>query len=204
MGETRGAARIEVTARCFSQGNLLDKSSQQQDLSPGVPRPPAHPSGAPAGGSAALPPAAPAGRGWARSHCGEFTRCRGNPRRQSRRSDRAVTRRPRGLSREPGCEDGARAERVEVKGAAGSRGAQGHRAFGEGPGTAQGGMLPVRESGTPHPCVCRHREWHGHSFPGMGTATALFPAQPHWSGNTGMENLVMSSREENSCVYFLK
>lgn len=39
-GETRGAARAEVTARCFSQGNLLGKRSLQQDLSPGVPKPP--------------------------------------------------------------------------------------------------------------------------------------------------------------------
>uniref|UniRef100_A0A803VUJ4 Endothelial differentiation related factor 1 n=16 Tax=Passeriformes TaxID=9126 RepID=A0A803VUJ4_FICAL len=40
-GEARDAARIEVTARCFSQGNLFGKRSQQQDLSPGVPRLPA-------------------------------------------------------------------------------------------------------------------------------------------------------------------
>lgn len=48
VGEARGAARIEVTARCFSQGNLFGKRLQQQDLSSGVPSLP--PSPAPARG----------------------------------------------------------------------------------------------------------------------------------------------------------
>lgn len=93
-----------------------------------------------------------------------------------------------------------------MKGAAGPWGARGrvllrHR---------QGGMRPVREPRTAHPCLCRHREWHGHQLPWDRhrfthcTATALFPAQPYWSGNTGMDNLVMSSSEEKSCLHFLK
>ncbi|XP_059721249.1 uncharacterized protein LOC132337106 [Haemorhous mexicanus] len=83
-GETRGAARTEVTARCFSQRNLFGKRSRQQDLSPGIPSLPDPLARLRREGSGVLRRAEPAGRGWAASHCGEFTRCRGNPRRQSR------------------------------------------------------------------------------------------------------------------------
>lgn len=99
-----------------------------------------------------------------------------------------------------------------MKGAAGPGGARGHRALGEGPGAAQapsGRDAPCQRAGDSTslplsaPGMARAQlPWDRHRF--THAPTALSSAHPYWSGNTGMDNLVMSSSEEKSCLHFLK
>lgn len=194
----------------FRRGTCSAKGHGSKDLSPAVPSLPAPLARLRRGGSGALPPAAPAGRQWARSRCGEFTRCRGNPRRQSRaqwQSTATAAKVTLPGARLRRCEDGAGEVRVEVEGTAGPWGPRDTEPLSRGrccSGTIRAGCS-LSGAAAVHPGVCR--EWYGRGSPGTGTASPTQPFsqhKPYWPGNTGMENWVMLSSEEKSCLHFLK